>query len=70
MTDQGPGIPREEHARIFERFYRLGNELRRETTGTGIGLALVQHIVEGHGGRVVVVSELEQGSSFRMEFPA
>ncbi len=68
VTDQGGGIPEEEHARIFERFYRLGNELRRETTGTGIGLAIVKHIVEGHGGRVRVQSEMGKGSEFRMEF--
>ena len=69
VSDKGPGIPKEEHARIFERFYRLGNELRRETTGTGIGLAIVKHIVEGHGGRVEVESELGKGSEFRMLFP-
>lgn len=68
VTDPGIGIPREEHARIFERFYRLGNELRRETTGTGIGLAIVKHIVEGHGGKVTVRSEEGRGSEFRMEF--
>jgi signal transduction histidine kinase len=69
VTDQGGGIPEEEHTRIFERFYRLGNELRRETTGTGIGLALVKHIVEGHGGRVRVKSAPGQGSTFTMLFP-
>ena len=68
VTDHGPGIPKEEHARIFERFYRLGHELRRETTGTGIGLAIVQHIVEGHGGRISVQSEMGKGSAFRMVF--
>lgn len=70
VTDPGIGIPREEHARIFERFYRLGNELRRETTGTGIGLAIVKHIVEGHGGKVTVCSETGRGSVFSMMFPA
>jgi|GEM_PF-1573451 len=70
VADDGPGIPAAEHERIFERFYRLGNELRRETTGTGIGLAIVKHIVEGHGGRVVVESELGRGSVFTMVFRA
>jgi two-component system phosphate regulon sensor histidine kinase PhoR len=64
VTDPGPGIPAAEHARIFERFYRLGNELRRETTGTGIGLAIVKHIVEGHGGKVLVESAVGSGSAF------
>jgi signal transduction histidine kinase len=69
VTDQGAGIPKEEHTRIFERFYRPGNELRRETTGTGIGLAIVKHVVEGHGGRIRVESEPGKGSVFTMEFP-
>lgn len=68
VADDGPGIPASEHVRIFERFYRLGNELRRETTGTGIGLAIVKHVVEGHEGRVEVKSEVGKGSVFRMEF--
>ena len=69
VKDHGPGIPKCEHQRIFERFYRLGEELRRETTGTGIGLAIVKHIVEGHGGNVRIVSELGRGSEFLMTFP-
>ena len=56
ITDPGPGIPASEHEKVFERFYRLGNELQRETQGTGIGLAIVKHAVEGHGGTVRVVS--------------
>lgn len=69
VTDPGMGIAEAEQGRIFELFYRLGNELRRETTGTGIGLAIVKHIVEGHGGEVVVTSELGRGSCFRLRFP-
>ncbi len=45
VSDHGPGIPREEQEKIFERFYRLGSELRRETQGVGIGLSVVKHIV-------------------------
>jgi signal transduction histidine kinase len=69
VTDHGAGVPKAEHTRIFERFYRPGNELRRETTGTGIGLAIVKHVVEGHGGRISVNSEPGKGSVFTMEFP-
>lgn len=69
VRDHGPGIPREEQGRIFEPFYRLGGELRRETTGVGLGLALVRHAVEAHGGRVSVVSQPGQGAIFRMEWP-
>jgi signal transduction histidine kinase len=69
VEDQGPGIPPEEHGKIFERFYRRGSELRRETQGIGIGLTIVKHIVEAHGGRVTVRSAPGQGSRFTMELP-
>jgi signal transduction histidine kinase len=69
VTDSGPGIPREDHQRIFERFFRRGSELRRETQGVGLGLAIVQHIAEGHGGRVWVESEPGKGAKFFLELP-
>jgi signal transduction histidine kinase len=69
ISDHGPGIPREEHEKIFERFYRLGSELRRETQGVGIGLSVVRHIVDAHGGRVTVESAPGQGSRFTIELP-
>jgi two-component system sensor histidine kinase SenX3 len=70
VEDHGPGIPKDEQEKIFERFYRLGSELRRQTQGVGIGLSVVKHIIEAHGGRVRVESEVGQGSRFVIELPA
>lgn len=70
VTDHGPGIPASEREKIFERFYRRGSELRRETPGVGIGLSIVKHIVEAHGGRVRVESEVGKGSRFTLDLPA
>ena len=69
VSDSGPGIPPAEHEKIFERFYRLGSELRRETPGVGIGLSIVKHIVEAHGGKVRVDSDVGRGSRFTLELP-
>lgn len=69
VQDEGPGIPKEEQARIFERFYRPGDELRRETQGTGIGLSLVKSIAEAHGGTVTVASTPGKGSTFTLRIP-
>ncbi len=64
VEDHGEGIPATEHEKIFERFYRRGSELRRQTQGVGIGLSIVKHIVEAHGGKVRVRSAPGQGSRF------
>ena len=69
VEDHGDGMPPSEHERIFERFYRRGSELRRQTQGVGIGLSIVKHIVEAHGGRVLVRSAVGQGSRFTIELP-
>jgi signal transduction histidine kinase len=69
VEDHGPGIPAAEHEKIFERFYRRGSELNRETRGIGIGLTIVKHIVESHGGRILLRSAPGQGSRFTMELP-
>jgi len=70
VEDHGPGIPIEEREKIFQRFYRRGTELRRETQGIGIGLTIVKHIVEAHGGRVLVTGEIGHGSRFTVEISA
>jgi signal transduction histidine kinase len=69
VEDDGPGIPRDEHERIFERFYRVGSELRRQTPGVGLGLSIVKHLAEVHGGRVLLRSEVGRGSRFTVELP-
>jgi len=69
VQDQGVGIPAAEHDRIFERFYRCGSELRRDTHGAGLGLAIVKQVIEGHKGRVIVRSAPGQGSRFTLELP-
>jgi signal transduction histidine kinase len=69
VEDHGEGIPAAEHDKIFERFYRRGSELRRQTQGVGIGLSIVKHIVEAHGGKVLVRSAVGQGSRFTIELP-
>lgn len=69
VQDEGPGIPQWERKRIFERFYRSGKELRRETQGVGIGLSIVKHVVEAHGGIVGAAESRVRGSFFVITLP-
>lgn len=69
VMDQGIGIPPEEQQRIFQRFYRVDNRLRRETQGTGLGLYLARSIIEAHGGRIWVESQVGRGSRFLFTLP-
>jgi two-component system phosphate regulon sensor histidine kinase PhoR len=69
VADRGVGIAREEQARIFERFHRVGTGLVHEVKGSGLGLSLVQHIMQVHGGRVTVESEPGKGSTFALHLP-
>ncbi len=70
VEDDGPGIPRDRHDRIFERFYRVDEHRSRRLGGTGLGLAIVKHLVQAHDGQIQVESAPGQGSTFRVVFPA
>jgi two-component system phosphate regulon sensor histidine kinase PhoR len=70
VVDRGPGVAPEDRERIFDRFVRGEGAARRNVRGSGIGLALVKHIAESHGGRAWVESELGQGSTFVVSIPA
>lgn len=69
VVDRGIGIDRNEQARIFEKFYRTCDPLVHNTKGSGLGLSLVQHITEAHGGEVQVESTPGRGSKFTMTLP-
>jgi two-component system phosphate regulon sensor histidine kinase PhoR len=69
VADTGIGIPKADQPRIFERFYRVDAARSREAGGTGLGLAIAKHLVEVHGGRIWVDSEVGQGSEFHFSIP-
>jgi signal transduction histidine kinase len=69
VRDFGIGIPRNELGKIFEKFYQASNATRLSTKGTGLGLTLVKHTVESHGGQVYVESKVNQGSTFTISLP-
>lgn len=70
VVDDGPGIPKEAQARIFERFYRVDKARSRDQGGTGLGLAIVKHVVQAHGGEVRLESEPGSGARFMLTLPA
>ncbi len=69
VADTGQGIPLREQERIFERFQRLDNSAARRTQGAGLGLYICRAIVEAHGGKIWVQSELGRGSTFSFSLP-
>jgi signal transduction histidine kinase len=69
VADHGIGIARRDQAKIFEKFYRAGDPLVHNTKGSGLGLSLVRHISEAHGGDIVVESTPGKGSKFVLSLP-
>ena len=69
VVDHGIGIPAQEQHKIFEKFYRVGDPLVHNTKGSGLGLSLVRHIVQAHGGEVMVDSAPGRGSKFTIALP-
>jgi signal transduction histidine kinase len=69
ISDTGVGVPKEEQARIFERFARSEQDWVQEQSGSGLGLSLVKEIVEIHEGQISVESEVGKGSCFRISLP-
>ena len=69
VRDNGIGIPEEDIAHIFERFYRVEKSRTSETGGTGLGLAIARELIEAHGGTISIQSELGKGSAVTINLP-
>lgn len=69
VVDHGIGIPPSEQNKVFEKFYRASDPLVHNTKGSGLGLSLVRHVIEAHGGRVWVQSTPGRGSKFTIDLP-
>lgn len=69
IADQGIGIDESEKEKIFEKFYRIGNEDTRKTKGTGLGLYIVNEIVRAHKGKIAVLDNEPRGTVFRIDVP-
>ena len=69
IEDQGPGIPDHEKSKIFDKFYRMGDEMTRATKGTGLGLFLVKEIVSKNNGKITVTDNVPNGCIFTLSFP-
>lgn len=69
VADQGPGIPDDEKYKVFNKFYRVGNEETRKSKGTGLGLYLTKKIVKQHKGKIVIKDNEPNGAIFEMSFP-
>jgi signal transduction histidine kinase len=70
VGDHGVGIPDKEKNKIFDKFYRIGNEETRKTKGTGLGLFICKYIIDKHNGKILVNDNKPHGTIVRVEFPS
>jgi signal transduction histidine kinase len=70
VEDSGLGIPADQVDLIFEKFYRIRSHENDSTTGTGLGLSVTRDIVQAHGGKILVESEINKGSKFTIQLPS
>jgi len=70
VEDRGPGIPYRQRKKVFQEFYRIGAESTRETTGSGLGLALVKRFAQAHNGFVEIISARPTGAILRVSLAA
>jgi signal transduction histidine kinase len=69
VADLGKGIPDDEKQKVFEKFYRIGNELSRGSKGTGLGLYLCNRIMHSHGGTIKIENNFPEGAVFVVTLP-
>jgi signal transduction histidine kinase len=69
IIDTGVGIAIQDLPRLFDRFYRVQSDRSRQTGGAGLGLAIAQAIVQAHGGKIQVNSQIDKGSCFTVQLP-
>ncbi len=69
VSDEGAGIPADDHDRVFERFYRVDRARNRDTGGSGLGLSIVRNVVQGHGGTVDLESREGGGTTVTVRLP-
>ncbi|RYY63210.1 MAG: two-component sensor histidine kinase, partial [Chitinophagaceae bacterium] len=68
VSDEGPGIPDAEKKRVFEKFYRVGNEQTRRAKGTGLGLYISSRIARAHDAGITLSDNEPQGATFTVRF--
>jgi signal transduction histidine kinase len=69
LTDNGPGIPKENEKLLFQKFYKMDTSPTRKHGGTGLGLTICQGLVNSHGGKIWLDSDYTQGTCFKFTIP-